>query len=112
MFSYQSIAQECASFYSDATLREGIPCKMSAANSVDKAAKDEAFIGIVAGQRDTLVNVIVRGFVTVHYSGNAPADGRTGLVAGENSTVAASTTGPVYLVVASDTVNKTVTFLL
>lgn len=112
MFSYESIAQICASFQCDTAVRAGMPCKMSENNTVEKAEKDDAFIGIVACQRDMVANVVVRGFVTVPYSGNAPAVGRTGLVTGDNSTVTASTTGEKYLVVASDTVNKTVTFLL
>lgn len=112
MISYQSIAQECASFYADVPIAAGVPCKMSQNDSIVSAVKNDAFIGVTVGQRDNMVTVAVRGFVTVRYSGNAPAVGRTGLCTGDNGTVTASTSGQVYLVVNADTVKKTVTFLL
>lgn len=112
MISYQSIAQECVSFYEESHIPAGQPCKMHAADTVTKALKGEAFIGIVVNSRELLANVVVRGFVTVKYSGDDPTVGMVGLCGGDNGTVAVSETAPTYLVVSVDTKEKTVTFLL
>ena len=108
MISYQSIAQECATFNTNTQLTVGAPCKMG----YNKPMKDEPFIGVVLWQRNSYATVALRGFVTVKYSGTAPAVGRTGLYAGEDGTVVAAEGAPIYLVVETNTVDKTVTFLM
>ena len=81
-------------------------------DAVIKAQKDDAFFGIVVSQREMLVNVAVRGFVTVKYSGTAPSVGRVGLCAAGDGSVTASESAPMYQVVNVDVVNKSITFLL
>lgn len=112
MISYQSIAQECATFNTNTQLTVGAPCKMGYNNAVIEPMKDEPFIGVVLWQRNSYATVALRGFVTVKYSGTAPAVGRTGLYAGEDGTVVAAEGAPIYLVVETNTVDKTVTFLM
>lgn len=112
MISYEAIGQECVTFHTNTVLKAGTPCKMGYNDAVIKAQKDDAFFGIVVSQREMLVNVAVRGFVTVKYSGTAPSVGRVGLCAAGDGSVTASESAPMYQVVNVDVVNKSITFLL
>ncbi len=96
---------------------EGKPVKVSANGTVALASGEERFFGVVLSvSEDHQVAVVqTHGFVTVPYTGAAPALGYTELVADGTGGVKVPTTagtGIPYWVVAVDTANQTVTFLL
>ena len=110
--SYQSVAQTCITMYAAPDLTEGIICRISADDTVGVCDDGDAFCGVTVGVKDKLCGVIVGGFVTVAYTGTAPAAGWQGLSANDTGGVRADTTGKAYLVTRVNTADSTVTFLL
>ncbi len=111
--SYQSLGQECASFYINDNAAFGTPCKVIGNNTVAPCEASDAFCGIIQSVRDGLACVAYRGFVTAHYSGTVPSKGYCMLSAGEDGTVAVASKGATsYLVVNVDLSAQTVTFLI
>ena len=109
---YESIAQDCITLKHTGELAAGVPCTISANDTVAASAAGDHFCGVTAGSRGDFVSVIVRGFVTLPYTGTAPACGFSKLAAAGSGKVKADTSGTEYAVFAVDTVNSTVTFLL
>lgn len=110
--AFNSIALECATFHVSGTLTAGEPCKIVADKTVSLCASGNDFIGVVQHVRGRTATVAIRGFVTVPYSGNLPAVGRTPLVSNGSHGVTTGDAGTVRTVVWRDQSNKTVTFLL
>ena len=109
---YESIGQECVTLQFTGELAAGEPCTISANDTVKAGADGEKFCGIAAGSRGGLASVIVKGFVTVPYTGTAPACGFARLAAAGSGKVKADNNGREYAVFAVNTTDKTVTFLL
>lgn len=112
--SYQSLGQECATFFIEGKAAFGTPCKVTRNNTVAPCEASEAFCGIIQSVRGRLACVAYRGFVTAHYSGeDVPNKGYCMLTAGADGTVAVATEGATsYLVVNVDLAAQTVTFLI
>lgn len=89
----------------------GAVCKMGADGIVTACASGDKFCGLVEGVNGTQAGVQVGGFVTVSYTGTAPAMGYVNLCADGNGGVKAGT-GREYLVAAVDSTAMTVTFML
>ncbi len=110
--SYQSVAQECATFYAASGTSSGIPCKISAADTVSACALGDNFCGVIQNVKDGIACVAIRGFVTLPYSGTAPTVGYAALSATADGKVQVDESAHEYLIVHIDTTAKTVTFLL
>lgn len=112
--SYQSLGQECATFFIDDKAAFGTPCKVTGNNTVAPCEASDAFCGIIQSVRDGLACVAYRGFVTTHYSGGeVPTKGYCMLTAGADGTVVVASEGATsYLVVNVDLAAQTVTFLI
>lgn len=110
--SYQSIAQECITLYATDGLKEGAPCIISGNDTADICEDCDKFVGIVESVRGKICSVIVKGFVTVPYTGDAPVVGWQKLASTDIDTVQCEPTGGSYLVTNVNTMDKTVTFLL
>lgn len=111
-YSYEQIGTVCATFSCTPEVRTGQVCQMFGNDCVCMADEDSDFDGVVVGKRDTCVAVVVRGFVTVPYTGVAPYVGNTCLHADGTGCVCVASGGKSYLVVSVDPDNETVTFLL
>lgn len=111
-YSYEQIGTVCATFNCTPEVKVGQVCHMFGNDCVCMADEDSDFDGVVVGRRDLCVAVVVRGFVTVPYSGVAPFVGNTCLRADGTGSVHVASGGKSYLVVSVDTDNMTVTFLM
>lgn len=110
--SYQAIAQDCASFFASTTVKAGNLCIMNVNSTVRNCSAGEAFHGVVQFVRESLASVVVRGFVTVKYTGTAPTVGYCALAAAGATTVQITDGAREYLVVNVDTTNKEICILL
>lgn len=110
--SYESIGQKCITLEYTGTLNPGEPCTISASSTVAASSEGDHICGVVTGTRGGFAGVIVEGFVTLPYTGTAPACGYTKLSAAGSGKVKADANGTEYAVFAVDTANSNVTFLL
>ncbi len=93
---------------------EGIPVKVSAAQTVAKCADTNDFDGVLEtiDYGNGYGAVRLRGVKTLVYSGDAPAAGNTILVADGAGKVKTAVAGKKYLVLDVDSTAKTVTILM
>ncbi len=112
-FSYEGIGVWCASFACEG-LTEGEVVKMGGNNTAAACGEGDAFCGVVrAVSHDAAAcSVQLGGMATVGYSGTAPSAGFVKLAADGAGGVCASQNGESYLVVAVDSVGKTLTIKL
>lgn len=88
-------------------------CKMKSGKTVTDAASGEEFHGVCQWLREGLAGVLVKGFVTMPYSGaTPPAVGYGQLCSDGKGGVTVASSGPSRLIVDVDTTGKTVTFYL
>lgn len=104
--SFEEIGYLSATFPAG-TAVVGKVCKLSSTGAANTCAAGDRFCGIVTTVRGGYAGVQVHGFVTVSYSGTAPALGYSALSANGNGGIKADATGHTYLVVKVDTVNHT-----
>lgn len=120
--SFEGVGQVCATFLGGG-LTEGHVVKLTGSGTVGACAAGDSFIGAALCCKDDACTVQVGGFVTVSYSGTAPAAGWCALTADGNGgvkTAAAEAaagdgkteSGRLLPVVSVDTTAKTVTILL
>ncbi len=107
--SYEGIGQLCATFGCDGAVTEGALVKVSASGKVKACAAGEAFCGVAAAvaKDGTTCSVQLDGFVTVKFSGAAPAVGYCALCADGSGGVKAGG-DKSYLVAAVDGTNATI----
>ena len=94
----------------DDGLALGQPCKCSGGKAMTKAAAAEAFHGVCLWQREDIAGVQVDGFITLPYTGSAPAVGFGILAANGSGGVQTAASGMSRMIVDVDSVLKTVTF--
>ena len=111
-YSYEQIGTVCATFSCTPEVKVGQVCHMFGNNCVCMADVDSDFDGVIVGRRELCAAVVVRGFVTVPYTGVPPFVGNTRLRADGTGSVHVANEGKSYLVVNVDTDNQTVTFLM
>lgn len=109
--SFNGIGQVNATFLGK-HLAENQVVKMSGHGTVAACADGDSFCGMALCCKDDACTVQVGGFVTVGYSGAAPAVGWTALAANGSGGVKTSASGRTYLVAGADTTAKTVTIML
>ena len=109
--SFEGVGQVCATFWGE-SLTEGHVVKITENGTVGPCAAGEAFCGVVLRAAGDACAVQVGGFVTVDYSGDAPALGRVCLAADGNGGVKSAGDGVACLAAGVDTTAKTVTILL
>lgn len=110
--SYQDIGQICATFHATGSMQEGNVCKLSSNDTVSACSADGAFHGVLLHGDGTLHCVQVCGYVTVPYTGTAPAVGYTALAANGAGGVKTLSGARERLVVHVDSSAKTVGFFL
>lgn len=90
----------------------GQVCKVTDNGTVAPCADGDVFCGVMEGVRKGFAGVQLHGFVTVSYTGTAPALGYNNLVADANGGVKVGSAGRAHLVVSVDTAVKTATIEL
>lgn len=80
--------------------------------SVAKANADKDFIGVCVSNNSKLAGILLKGAVTVSYTGAAPTVGYVGLVTAGSNAVKVAVDAKKTLVLSVDTVHKTVTVML
>ncbi len=111
--SFEGIGQWCATFFGGVT--EGHVVKVDGGGCVAECAAGEPFCGAAVYAGGDACTVQMGGFVTVGYSGAAPALGYTALAAdglGGVQSAGEAEGGVSRWVVDRDEGNKTVTILL
>ena len=109
--SFEGVGQVCATFLGGG-LTEGHVVKMTDNGTVGACKADDDFCGAALCCKDDAGTVQVGGFVSVKYSGTAPALGWTSLAANGEGGVKAASGGITRLVTDVDTTAKTVTIML
>lgn len=112
---FDGVGQVCATFLGK-NLTEGHVVKLTGNGTVGECASGDGFCGAVICAKDDACSVQVAGFVSVPYSGAAPAVGWTALAAdgdgGVKTAASSDAGGRAFPVVGVDSANKTVTILL
>ncbi len=109
--SFEGVGQICATFLGGG-LTGGHVVKMTGNGSVGACSADDGFCGAALCCRDDACTVQVGGFVSVGYSGTAPAVGYQTLAADGKGGVKTAGSGREYLVADVDAAAKTVTIML
>lgn len=108
--SFQGFGEAVTTFKGDAPA--GRPVRMQASGTVAAAAADAAFCGVSCGGDGACTGVQLGGYVSLPYSGTAPAVGYGKLAADGAGGVKTNASGREYLILTVDTTRKTVGFLL
>jgi len=109
--SFEGVGQVCATFLCS-KLAEGQVVKMKSGGTVGACSADDPFCGVALCCKDDACTVQVGGFVSVGYSGTAPAVGWSTLAADGKGGVKSAASGVTCLVADVDTTAKTVTIML
>ena len=110
--SFEGVGQVCATFLGEG-LTVGQVVKMAGNGTVDACGAGDLFCGVALCCKEDACTVQVGGFVSVPYSGTAPAAGWEALAAdGKGGVKRAASGGAVRLVTDVDTTAKTVTIML
>lgn len=90
----------------------GVPCYVDGESFVDICADGSEFVGIVDHVEGSLASVIIRGVVTVSYSGTFPGYGLVSLAGDGLGGVKAYADGEKYTVLSADRTKQTINILL
>lgn len=110
--SMQGIGAAHLSAKTGTAVTAGYPCQFTGNDTVANSAAGGEFCGVIAGVRRGLATVQYHGFVTLPYSGTAPAVGYGILAADGIGGVKTATAGRSYLIVHVDTAAKTLGLML
>ncbi len=109
--SFDGVGQVCATFLGGG-LTDGQVVKMSGSGTVAACKAGDLFCGVAMCCKDDACSVQVGGFVTVGFSGTAPAAGWCELAADGEGGVKTAEAGVKCLVVDVDATAETVTIML
>ena len=109
--SYEGIGHVGVTFPAG-TCVEGQVCKIGTDGKAAACSAGEKFCGVAETVNESCAGVQIHGFVTVAYTGTAPAMGYAAMSANGSGGVKADSNGNTYLVAAVDSAAMTVTFEL
>ena len=90
----------------------GKVCTLNGSGKAVPCNAGDRFCGVIESVAGGYAGVQIHGFVTVNYTGTAPAIGYVNLTANGNGGVKTDASGDSYFVVAVDTVKAMVTMEL
>ncbi len=105
-------AQQVLTLVSAADIPAGTPVSLSENYTAAAAAANAPVFGVVLSCRDGVCAVQVQGAVTLSYSGTAPAVGFGCLVSDGSGGVKTASDGTPLRILAVDSVQSAVTFML
>jgi len=100
--SFGGIGEVVATFYAGETVTPGQVVKMDGDSTVAGCGDGEAFLGVALSNECGCAGVQVRGFMTLPYSGTAPAAGPATLAADGLGGVKTAGSGVTCTVVSVD----------
>ncbi len=111
--SFKGINEQVITFKAEEELAEGTLVTLSANGTVSPCAANDKIVGVVISCRDNLAAVQISGYVTLPYSGSAPALGLTAICAASDTKIKAdATNGKIVTVLETDTAALTAGILL
>lgn len=112
--SFNGLSETVASFYASEDVKSGDIVQMSDNFTVGTAEEGTSFVGVCLNVREGIAAVQLKGYAECKYSETAPALGFVFLAAGSDGTVRSAYAGQgrFALVIAVDTQNSTVKFVL
>lgn len=110
--SMDGIGRVCVTMKCDTNMTAGAPCYIDSEYYVKACSEEDVFFGIVDKVDGGLASVVIRGVVTVPYSGNIPGYGPTPLAADGQGGIGQYDDAKEYPILAIDRINHTVTILL
>lgn len=110
--SMKGYGENIATFRTDGVVSTSYAVKMADNFTVTPCNSGDAFIGTAVNVKNEYACVQLDGYVTLSYTGSAPAVGYCSLVADGKGGVKVSDTGRAYLVTDVDTANKTAGIIL
>lgn len=111
--SFKGINEQVVTFSTVEELAAGTLVTVSANGTVSPCAANGKIVGVVVSCRENLAAVQISGFVTLPYSGSAPALGVTAIAAASDTKIKAdATNGKLVTVVETDTAALTAGILL
>ena len=108
--SFQGFHENVATFTGN--VPAGQVVTLSDSGAVTACDDDDTFCGVSGGGADGYLSVQLTGYVSLPYSGTAPAVGYGNLSADSGGGVKTSVSGREYLILDIDTVRNTIGFLL
>lgn len=103
---FDGIGHESVTFPAG-TCRAGALCKLDATGKATLCTAGDRFCGMAEVVENGMAAVQLHGFVTVGYTGTAPAAGYANLSADGNGGVKTDSAGATYLVASVNTAEKT-----
>ncbi len=111
--SFSGFAEKLLTFKNASAITAGYPVKVSANDTVAACSAGESFCGIAVESDSEYISVKVSGVITASYSGTAPTVGYAKLAGAASGKVAvAASGGREYLVLAVNSTDSTLTFIL
>ncbi|MBR4049242.1 MAG: hypothetical protein IKK09_01965 [Clostridia bacterium] len=111
--SFKGINEQVVTFSTVEELAAGTLVTVSANGTVSPCAANGKIVGVVVSSRENIAAVQISGFVTLPYSGSAPALGVTAIAAASDTKIKAdSTNGKLVTVLEVDTAALTAGILL
>ena len=111
--SFKGINEQVVTFRTEEELAPGTLVTVSDNGTVSPCAASGKIVGVVVSCRESLAAVQIAGFVTLPYSGSAPALGVTAIAAASETKIKAdATNGKLVTVVETDTAALTAGILL
>lgn len=110
--SFDGIGETAATFFAGETAQPGQVVKMSGSCTVSPCAAGDAFVGVATSCKNGCTGVQVRGFMTLAYSGTAPAAGPAVLAADGKGGVQTAQTGVSCTVIGTDAAAGRIVVLL
>ena len=111
--SFKGINEQVVTFKTEEELAVGTLVTVSDNGTVGPCAANGKIVGVVVSSRESIAAVQISGFVTLPYSGSAPALGVTAIAAASDTKIKAdATNGKLVTVVETDTAALTAGILL
>ncbi len=110
--SFKGINEQVVTFAIEAELEVGTLVTMSESATVKACESGDLFVGVVVSSHGNIAAVQTNGYISLPYSGTAPALGITALSAADAKTAAADTSGRTVTVIELDEASKTAGILL
>lgn len=105
---FDGIGQDVVTFMANGSAKAGAVVKIGANNIVSGCSDGDNFAGFALNIEDYTAAVVIHGYVTVPYTGTAPAFGYTTVAANGTGGVKAASNGRSVIVCNVDTANTTV----
>lgn len=110
--SFKGFNEQVITFNTAAELEAGTLVKMSDSATVAPCSDGDVFIGAVVSSHGNIAAVQTGGYISLPYSGTAPALGITSISAADSDTIKEDSNGRTVTVIELNEANETAGILL